>query len=147
MTLISHRSRLQLPGTTRFGSCAPRRQRSHNFANSRTAEEFGEHAKAMSRRSSKPAALPPMAQGLARTPSHRARRLEQASEAAKTLAEAKSPTEFFQIQSDLARASFDRMVTQSSKLTERFVKLAGEAVEPLQTRASLNAERINTLVA
>jgi phasin family protein len=73
--------------------------------------------------------------------------LEQASDAVKTLAEAKSPTEFFQIQSDLVRASFDRMVAESSKLTERVVKLAGEAAEPLQTRASLNAERINTLVA
>ncbi len=73
--------------------------------------------------------------------------LEQASDAVKTLAEAKSPAEFFQIQSDLARASFDRLVAESSKLTERVVKLAGEAVEPLQTRASLNAERINTLVA
>ena len=73
--------------------------------------------------------------------------IEQASDAVKTLAEAKSPAEFFQIQSDLARAQFDRFVAESSKLTERVVKLAGEAVEPLQTRASLNAERINTLVA
>ncbi len=73
--------------------------------------------------------------------------LEQASDAVKTLAEAKSPAEFFQIQSDLARASFDRFVAETSKLTERVVKLAGEAAEPLQTRASLNAERINTLVA
>jgi phasin family protein len=73
--------------------------------------------------------------------------IEQASDAVKTLAEAKSPAEFFQIQSDLARASFDRFVAETSKLTERVVKLAGEAVEPLQTRASLNAERINSLVA
>jgi phasin family protein len=73
--------------------------------------------------------------------------IEQASDAVKTLAEAKSPAEFFQIQSDLARASFDRFVAETSKLTERVVKLAGEAAEPLQTRASLNAERINTLVA
>ena len=73
--------------------------------------------------------------------------IEQASDAVKTLAEAKSPAEFFQIQSDLARAQFDRFVAETSKLTERVVKLAGEAVEPLQTRASLNAERINTLVA
>ena len=73
--------------------------------------------------------------------------IEQAQDAVKTLAEAKSPTEFFQIQSELARASFDRMVAESSKLTERMVKLAGEAAEPLQTRASLNAERVNTLVA
>jgi len=73
--------------------------------------------------------------------------IEQASDAVKTLAEAKSPAEFFQIQSDLARASFDRFVAETSKLTERVVKLAGETVEPLQTRASLNAERINSLVA
>jgi len=73
--------------------------------------------------------------------------IEQASDAVKTLAEAKSPAEFFQIQSELARTSFDRLVAETSKLTERVVKLAGEAVEPLQTRASLNAERINTLVA
>ena len=73
--------------------------------------------------------------------------IEQASDAVKTLAEAKSPAEFFQIQSELARASFDRFVAETSKLTERVVKLAGEAAEPLQARASLNAERINTLVA
>jgi phasin family protein len=73
--------------------------------------------------------------------------IEQASDAVKTLAEAKSPAEFFQIQSELARASFDRFVAETSKLTERVVKLAGETAEPLQNRASLNAERINTLVA
>jgi phasin family protein len=73
--------------------------------------------------------------------------LEQASDAVRTLAEAKSPTEFFQIQSELARASFDRFVANSSKLTERVVKLAGEAAQPLQARASINAERINDLVA
>ena len=73
--------------------------------------------------------------------------IEKAQDAVKTLAEAKSPAEFFQIQSELARASFDRFVAETSKLTERVVKLAGETVEPLQTRASLNAERINTLVA
>ena len=44
--------------------------------------------------------------------------IEQASDAVKTLAEAKSPTEFFQLQTELARASFDRIVAESSKLTE-----------------------------
>ena len=73
--------------------------------------------------------------------------IEQASAAVKTLAEAKSPTEFFQLQSELARASFDRAVAEGSKLTEQLVKLAGEAVQPLSTRASLNAERINELAA
>ncbi len=73
--------------------------------------------------------------------------IEQASAAVKTLAEAKSPTEFFQLQSELARASFDRAVAEGSKFTEQLVKLAGEAVQPLSTRASLNAERINELTA
>jgi phasin family protein len=73
--------------------------------------------------------------------------VEQASAAVKSLTEAKSPTEFFQLQSELARASFDRAVAEGSKLTEQFVKLAGEAVQPLSTRASLNAERINEIAA
>ena len=73
--------------------------------------------------------------------------IEQATAAVKTLAEAKSPTEFFQLQSELLRASFDRAVADGSKLTEQLVKLAGEAVQPLSTRASLNAERINELTA
>ncbi len=73
--------------------------------------------------------------------------LEQASDAVKGLAEAKSPTEFFQLQSELVRASFDRFVSESSKLTEQVVKLAGEAIQPISNRASVNAERVNELVA
>jgi phasin family protein len=73
--------------------------------------------------------------------------IEQATAAVKTLAEAKSPTEFFQLQSEFARASFDRVVAEGSKFTEQLVKLAGEAVQPLSNRASLNAERINELTA
>ena len=73
--------------------------------------------------------------------------LEQASAAVKTLADAKSPAEFFQIQSELARASFDRAIAEGSKFTEQLVKLAGEATQPLSNRASLNAERINELAA
>ena len=72
---------------------------------------------------------------------------EQASDAVKTLADAKSPTEFFQLQSELMRSSFDRMVSDSSKLTERVVKLAGEAIQPISNRASVNAERVNELMA
>ena len=72
---------------------------------------------------------------------------EQAADAIRTLAEAKSPTEYLQLQSEIARASFDRAVAESSKLTESLVKLAGEAFQPLSNRASANAERFNTLVA
>jgi phasin family protein len=52
-----------------------------------------------------------------------------------------------QLQGEFARASFDRMVAEGSKLTESMVKLAGEAFQPLQNRASANADRFNTLVA
>jgi phasin family protein len=73
--------------------------------------------------------------------------VEQAADAIRTLAEAKSPTEYLQLQSDFARQSFDRAVAETSKLTESLVKLAGEAFQPLSNRATANAERFNTLVA
>jgi phasin family protein len=73
--------------------------------------------------------------------------VEQAADAIRTLAEAKSPTEFVQLQSELARNSFDRLVAESSRLTETLVKLAGEAIQPLSNRASANAERANSFVA
>ena len=73
--------------------------------------------------------------------------VEQAADAIRSLAEAKSPTEYLQLQNDFARASFDRAVAETSKLTESLVKLAGEAFQPLSNRATANAERFNTLVA
>ncbi len=73
--------------------------------------------------------------------------VEQAADAVRALAEAKSASEFIQLQTEFARAQFDRFVAESSRLTETFVKVAGEAIQPIQTRATLNAERINKLVA
>ncbi len=73
--------------------------------------------------------------------------VEQAADAIRSLAEAKSPTEYLQLQSEFARASFDRAVAESSRLTESLVKLAGEAFQPISNRATANAERFNTLVA
>ena len=73
--------------------------------------------------------------------------VEQAADAVRSLAEAKSPTEYMQLQGDFARASFDRLVAESSRLTETMVKLAGEAFQPLSNRATANAERLNAFVA
>ena len=64
--------------------------------------------------------------------------VEQTADAIRALAEAKSPTEYLQRQGEFARASFDRMVAESSKLTESMVKLAGEAFQPLSNRATAN---------
>ena len=73
--------------------------------------------------------------------------VEQAADAIRSLAEAKSPTEYLQLQGEFARAQFDRAVAETSKLTESLVKLAGEAFQPISNRATANAERFNTLVA
>ena len=142
----------QIPGADKYQQFVTEAgERSQQFAakSQKTAEELTELAKANVEaivEAGKIAANGAKALGQDVIASGR-ENIEQASDAVKTLAEAKSPAEFFQIQSELARASFDRLVAETSKLTERVVKLAGEAVEPLQTRASLNAERINSLVA
>ena len=142
----------QLPGTDKFQDFvaeAGERQQALVAKSQKTAEEMTDLAKANIEaivEAGKIAATGAKALGQDVIASGK-EGIETASDAFKTLAEAKSPAEFFQIQSDLARASFDRFVAESSKLTERMVKLAGETVEPLQTRASLNAERVNTLVA
>ena len=73
--------------------------------------------------------------------------VEQAADAIRSLAEAKSPTEYLQLQGEFARASFDRAVAETSKLAEQMVKLAGQAFQPLSNRATANAERFNELVA
>ena len=79
---------------------------------------------------------------------HRVREgIEQNVAELKSLAQASSPTEFFQLQSEIAKQNFDRVVASLSQLTEASVKLAGEAVQPLSNRAALNAEKINELTA
>lgn len=73
--------------------------------------------------------------------------IEQNVAELKSLAQATSPTEFFQLQSEIAKQNFDRMVASLSQLTEASVKLAGEAIQPLSNRAALNADKINEMTA
>lgn len=73
--------------------------------------------------------------------------LEQTANTVRSFAEAKSPTELLQLQSDFARTAFDRFVEDSSSLTESMVKLAGEAFQPISNRASANVEKLNTIAA
>ena len=73
--------------------------------------------------------------------------LEQNVAELKSLAQASSPTEFFQLQSEIAKQNFDRVVASLSQLTEASVKLAGEAMQPLSNRAAVNAEKLNELTA
>lgn len=73
--------------------------------------------------------------------------LEQTANRVRSLAEAKSATELLQLQSEFARSAFDRFVEDSSALTESFVKLAGEAFQPISNRASANVEKLNDIAA
>jgi phasin family protein len=73
--------------------------------------------------------------------------LEKTANTVRSFTEAKSPTELLQLQSDFARTAFDRFVEESSALTESFVKLAGEAFQPISNRASANVERFNQIAA
>jgi phasin family protein len=73
--------------------------------------------------------------------------VEQTVAQVKGLTEAQSPTEFFQLQGEIARTQFDRLVAESSRFTESLVKLAGDAIQPLSNRAALNAEKLNDLTA
>lgn len=66
---------------------------------------------------------------------------ESATAAMKTLATVKSPTDFFKLQSDYFRTSFDSYVAEASKNTEALIKLAGEAAQPLSNRVAVAAEK------
>jgi len=66
---------------------------------------------------------------------------ETATAALKNLAAAKSPTDFFKLQSDFFRGAFDSYVAEASKTTEAVLKLAGEAAQPISSRVALAAEK------
>lgn len=72
---------------------------------------------------------------------------EDASSAFKSFAEVKSPTDFFKLQSDFARAAFDSAVAESARLSETMLKLAGEVAEPITSRYNVAAERVKSLAA
>ena len=67
---------------------------------------------------------------------------ETATADLKSMAAVKSPTELFQIQSELARRNFDAMMGFSSKSSEKMLKLANDAFAPISSRMSLAAEKL-----
>lgn len=73
------------------------------------------------------------------------RSFEEASAALKSFAEVRSPTDLFRLQSDYARAAFDAMIAESSKVSEHMIKLAGEVAEPITSRYSDNAQRVKNV--
>ncbi len=60
---------------------------------------------------------------------------------------AKTLNEVVDLQNDYARKSFDQFVEESAKLTELSVKVANEALAPIQTRVNLAVEQITKTVS
>ena len=69
---------------------------------------------------------------------------EQTTAALKSFASAKTPTEFFQLQSDYARTTFDALIAETSKNSETMLKLAGDVFQPISNRFAVAAEKIKT---
>lgn len=72
---------------------------------------------------------------------------EKASAALKSLAAAKSPTEFFQLQSELLSSNLDAFAKETAKNTEALMKLAGDIAQPISTRVSIVTDKVKSLAA
>ena len=70
------------------------------------------------------------------------KQFEGATAALKSLSTIKSPTDFFKLQSDYVRSSFDSIVAQTSKNTEAMLKLAGEVAQPISNRVAVAVEKV-----
>jgi phasin family protein len=73
--------------------------------------------------------------------------IEKANVTAKQFAGVKSPAEFFQLQSELAKSSLDALVGEASKFGENYMKLLGEIAQPIQSRYALAVEKVKTAVS
>ena len=73
--------------------------------------------------------------------------VEKANATAKQFAAVKSPTEFFQLQGEVAKQTLDALVAEGSKFTESYLKLLGEIAQPISNRVAVAAEKVKTNVA
>jgi phasin family protein len=72
--------------------------------------------------------------------------VEEAQAAFKTIASAKTPNEMMAAQNAFAKAQFDKAVANMSHLSETWMKLAGEVVQPLSNRMALAGEQMKKTV-
>lgn len=73
--------------------------------------------------------------------------IEDANATAKKFAAVKSPTEFFALQSEVAKSNLDAFVGEASKFTEGYMKLMGEIMQPMQNRYAVAVDKVKTAVA
>ncbi len=69
---------------------------------------------------------------------------EELTSAAKSAAAAKTPNELMQLQSDYAKAQFDTVVSDFSKMTEMMMKISGDIFEPMQNRMAIASDKLKT---
>lgn len=67
---------------------------------------------------------------------------EEASAALKTMAAAKSPSEFFSLQSDYMKSSYEAFIAETSKSSEATMKFFGEVFQPISSRFAVAAEKV-----
>lgn len=72
---------------------------------------------------------------------------EKSTATFKSFAAVKSPSEFFQLQSELLSATFDSFATQAARNSEKFLKLAGDVSQPISNRVAIVTEKVKTLAA
>jgi phasin family protein len=67
--------------------------------------------------------------------------------ATKAIFGAKTLRELVDLQADFARSQFDNALAESAKLTEMSVRVANDAIEPLQSRVNVTVEKLLKPVA
>ncbi|PDH65445.1 MAG: phasin [Sphingomonadaceae bacterium MED-G03] len=72
---------------------------------------------------------------------------EKATATFKTFATVKTPTEFFQLQSQLISTSFDDFTKEAAKNSEAMMKLAGDVAQPLTARMTLVTDKVKAVAA
>jgi hypothetical protein len=72
---------------------------------------------------------------------------EKATATIKSFSTIKTPTEFFQLQSQLFASAFDDFSKEAAKGSEAFIKLANEVSQPLTARVTVVTDKIKSLAA
>jgi len=72
---------------------------------------------------------------------------EDASAALKSIAAAKSPSEFFTLQSDYMKSSYEAFIAESSKSSEATMKFFGEVFQPISNRFAVAADKVKAAAA
>jgi phasin family protein len=72
---------------------------------------------------------------------------DEAQEMVKALATVKTPNEAMQLQSDFAKAQFEKTVAAWSHMSETMLKVTGEVFQPLSSRMAVAAETVKKAMA